>query len=369
MKRILILAEYLPSGGWGGGVIMRSLTRNPPEGIKFLWTLPSAKKINEESYNGIDILDFRAGFFRGRAFSDYLLHMESVLFAWRFRKFLQQHEVDKLWAVVPTSYPQCYRLSVLMQYVNIPIHVSVHDDPVVETAPSKKQKARHILGTILKKAASIDVISSRMKMEYEQQFDVKPFVITRTIPEDFPKNEAMQDAKINILMGGYGNAAAPWPMPLIDSVAQLNDINEANLVLFDPKLKKFESDTVKVFDHINETEFNTILKTTTLGYACDDLDAERLHFAQMSLPTKVITYIGARIPFLYHGPADSTVGDLLKQYKAGVVVSSNDPDELYSGFMELLAHYNDYQQQCDLAVEDCFSEKKILKNIHETLLK
>ncbi|AWA29776.1 hypothetical protein HYN48_06620 [Flavobacterium magnum] len=368
MKKILILANYLPSGGWGGGVIMRSLTQNPPENVSFLWTVPTSAALPSPWFGSMRLLGFRAGFFRGRGFSTAILHLESILFSLRFRKFLKQNAVDTLWIVMPTAFQDIYRLSVLCRGANIRIHVSVHDDPVLENEKRHKLVDRLFRG-ILDKSHSIDVISARMQRRYKQQYGVDSTVITRTVPDNFPGNVQAPDHCLNILMGGYGNASAPWPQPLIDAVAQLNTVCGTTLMLFDPKLRPWESDRVKVFDLMDEMQFNALLQTVHLGYACDDLSPDKIAFAQLSLPTKVITYIGAGIPFVYHGPADSTVGDLLKEFKAGVIVSSNDVGELYEAFMELKSNYSLYAHQCALAVEECFSEAKVLGRLYRELLK
>lgn len=370
MKNILILSNSLPDGGWGGGVIIRSLTQGHPAGCRFFWTTFHLKKENEgQSVNGIDVVGFRARHFRGRGISDAVLAVESRFFVKDFNALLKKHQIDLLWIVLGTSYDQLYRISKLCDGLCVPYHVSVHDDPVLEIKASKKNKGTRFFGNILRKAAGIDVISQRMQAQYQKDFGVRSIVVTRCIPDDFPKHRPGHTAEKTILMGGYGNASAPWPLPLIEAVDRLNAQGDFTLHLFDPKLKPYQNGQVRVHDLVSESTFNEMLKSTDLGYACDDLSPEKLSFAQLSLPTKVITYIGAGIPFVYHGPRDSTVGDLLRKYEAGLIVDNNDAAELSAAFLKLLSGYGYFQNNCRLASENLFSQKKVQKEFFDLLLK
>ncbi|MES2544080.1 MAG: hypothetical protein V4548_04285 [Bacteroidota bacterium] len=369
MKNVLILSNYLPNQGWGGGVIIRSLTENYPENLKMFWTTfniqPNQKNIK---CNNIEVIDFQTQYFRGRGFSDVILQFEMFFFVRDFNKLIRNNNIDLLWIVVGADYPNLVMIHSLVKKIKIPFHISIHDDPILEI-PIKKQKATRLFKEILQKANTIDVISTRMQIQYKNDFNVNSIVITRCIPEDFPKNSKATNEKINILMGGSGNATLPWPKPLLDSIHKLNQTNNWQLHLFDSKLKSYESSVVKVYDLMSEQSFNTILETTNIGYACDDLKLENIKFAQLSLPTKIVTYIGAGIPFLYHGPKDSTVGDLLKQYVCGIIIETNTPNDLTDGFLKLISNYNFYQENCILAKENLFSIKVVQNHFFNYILR
>ena len=372
MKNILIFADYLPNEGWGGGVIIRSLTKDYPQGIKLFWTTFNTSGANRENTcNGIEILDFQPKYIRGTGISSIILKAEAEKFARSFNKLLAQHQVDLVWIIIGKSYLNLYKVNRLSGKLNVPFHVTVHDDPILEMPENKKLKAKKLFEEVLSRASSIDVISSRMQTHYKQEFNVNSMVITRCIPEDFPENNKIVKDKINILMGGYGNASEPWPLPLLEALENLNKTIPCQIHLFDSKLKKYESSGVKVHDLVDEQSFNAILSTTNIGYACDDLKPENAEFAKLSLPTKVITYIGAGIPFLYHGPLDSTVGDLLKQFETGIIVETNNPHDILRGFFTLVSNYDYYQGNCRLAKQKLFSRKVVqeffFRNVMQSL--
>jgi hypothetical protein len=83
-----------------------------------------------------------------------------------------------------------------------------------------------------------------------------------------------------------------------------------------------------------------------IGYACDPLTPLGRRFAASSLPTKIITYIGAGLPFLYQGPKDSTVGDLIDRYNVGIIVESGDAEKIHLGFTHLVRTYSSMSEAC-----------------------
>jgi len=367
VKNILIFSNYLPNQGWGGGVIIRSLTNNHPKNCKLFWTKFKLKESQvNQTCNGITLLPFKTNFFRGRGISDAILKIESLAMVKNLNQLIAQNKIDKVWFVLGASYDNLYTINQLCLNLKVKYHISVHDDPIVEIKESRRNKASHYFKNLLSKADSIDVISTRMQTLYKKLYDVDAMVITRSIPDDFPQNDAINPSAKTIVMAGYGNASEPWPKPLLKACEELNKKENYQLLLFDPKLRKYESNNVTVSNLINETEFNEILKSTTFGYACDDLDAKRIHFAQLSLPTKIITYIGAGIPFIYHGPKDGTVGDLLSQYETGIIIDTNNKNDLVNGFLKLESNYQFYQNNCHLARQTLFSQRQVQKLFFDT---
>lgn len=369
MKNILILSCSLPNSGWGGGVIIRSLTKNYPEECKFFWTSFNVNQDQQkQTCNGIEVLKFKTKYFRGRGISSIILNIESKIFVANFNKLIKQNKIDLVWIVLGTSYDHLYRISKLSETISVKYHISIHDDPILEIEDKKKKKATSLFKNIVSNATTIDVISARMQAQYKKEYYLDSIVITRCIEEDFPQNNFTNDKYKTILMGGYGNASSPWPNPLIEAIKKLNNSYIFKLHLFDSKLKEHENEHIKVLDLVPEKEFNNILKTVDFGYACDDLKPENLKFAQLSLPTKIITYIGASIPFVYHGPKNSTVGDLINQYEVGVIIDNNNSEELYEAFLKLQSNYSYFQENCKLAKQKLFSQKIVQKHFYDTIL-
>ncbi|HCP94710.1 MAG TPA: hypothetical protein DIU05_11860 [Bacteroidetes bacterium] len=366
---ILVLADYLPDSGWGGGVIIRSLLENIPNDVTLSWTTFSVERNQKNSkVNNINILPFKPRYIRGQGKFKLIRKLDSLLFASDLNQIIKKNNIQLLWIICGVTYNELYRLSVLSTQLTIPFHITVHDDPIVELESTKKEEGKVLFQTLLSNAKSVDVISNRMRDSYKTQYNINAIVITRGIPSNFPTNSLRDSTSINVLMGGYGNVPSPWPLPLIEAMELMQNDQPSFLHLFDSKLSKWKNEYTIIYENMPEAAFNQVLKTIDIGYACDDLNPARLAFAQLSLPTKIITYIGAGIPFVYHGPQDSTVGDLLKQYEAGIIVSTNDSKQLYDAFYKLRTNYEYYQQQCLLALQNQFAAKIVQYRFYNYIL-
>jgi hypothetical protein len=104
-----------------------------------------------------------------------------------------------------------------------------------------------------------------------------------------------------------------------------------------------------------------------IGYACDPFTASGRHFAATSFPTKIVTYLGAGLPFLYHGPRDSTVGDFLNSYKAGVIVEDQAPEALTDALTSILRNYTSMSRQFQRAARECFEGRVLRDRLFDAL--
>jgi hypothetical protein len=137
---------------------------------------------------------------------------------------------------------------------------------------------------------------------------------------------------------------------------------------FDPAVSPDEP-FVKVHPLLPEREFDAFIGAMHIGYACDPLTPVGRRFAASSLPTKIITYIGFGLPFVYHGPRDSTVGDLLAKHHAGVIVESEDKDDVFRAFLEVVENYKVMQKACCAAAASEFDSSIIQGRVLSALRK
>ena len=116
---------------------------------------------------------------------------------------------------------------------------------------------------------------------------------------------------------------------------------------------------------LEQTEFDKYLQGLEIGYACDPLTAAGREFAATSFSTKVVTYIGNGLPFVYHGPADSVVGDLVATYKCGVIVESHQPEQILGAFKTVIGDYRSLQQECLKARDELFDTARVRTGLFE----
>jgi hypothetical protein len=73
--------------------------------------------------------------------------------------------------------------------------------------------------------------------------------------------------------------------------------------------------------------------------------------------------MGAGLPFLYHGPQDSTVGDFLENYRAGTIVESEAPEALARGLREIIDNYSRMRDECRRAMQQCFDARMLRQRL------
>lgn len=145
-------------------------------------------------------------------------------------------------------------------------------------------------------------------------------------------------------MGG-ATVRYPGPATLITALTLVSRQAGRKVCLnaFDPALKPFEGDMVKVPPRMPEAEFDKLLGQMDLGYAPDPLTENAQRFARTSLSTKLVTCIGATLPCLYHGPSQSSAAEMFSRFNAGEIVDSQNPEDIATGFMKLIDSSDEYR--------------------------
>jgi hypothetical protein len=239
-----------------------------------------------------------------------------------------------------------------MKRISVPIHVSVHDDPAIATRlcgyPLPLRLVQGAFAYCYTRAVSRDCISERMRAAYEKRYGADAIVVTRGVRSLPRPGGRTLDKGINVVLGGLAsNCAPPWPRNLVAALVSLRKATglPVEFHCFDPTVAALEP-FVKIHRLRPDREFEEFIRDMHVGYACDPLTPLGRRFAASSLPTKIITYIGFGLPFVYHGPRDSTVGDLLKKFRAGVIVESEDAHDIFRGFLEVVDNYGAMRNAC-----------------------
>lgn len=103
-----------------------------------------------------------------------------------------------------------------------------------------------------------------------------------------------------------------------------------------PELPRSEV-PLKVLEFGSEADVRADLTTADLLYLPLMLEPEFRDMTAFSLSTKLITYLGAGVPILYHGPADSAAGKLLAQNDAAIMATADHPEEVAEIILQGLA--------------------------------
>lgn len=356
LPRVLLLTGYPPEGGGGGGVILRNLLDGFPAD-RLIWLATQA----DVSAKWVWRPDIRRRSVTrripGRRFGFIQMLWEGGLHAWEGMDALSlAKDINRewwpqaLWVVL--DYQNLWAAYEIVTTLKVPWHVSVHDDP---------ETARRLVGSRLPSgwqrkfdylyanAVSRDCVSRGMVQMYRDRYNVEAFQLCRTINpaklEEARRCPILHRETIEIIMGGWGDCPVPWPGNLITALTLVSRQAGRKVCLnaFDPALKPFEGDMVKVHPRMPEVEFDKLLGQMDLGYAPDPLTENAQRFAQTSLSTKLVTCIGATLPCLYHGPSQSSAAEMFSRFNAGEIVDSQNPEDIATGFMKLIDSSDKYR--------------------------
>jgi len=162
-----------------------------------------------------------------------------------------------------------------------------------------------------------------------------------------------------MILSGWGDCPPPWPDNLIEALQIIRTEQPINLHVFDPRFRSYtEHEWVVYHEHMPEAEFDSLLAQMDLSYAPDPLTPVGRLFAATSLSTKIVTSICAGLPFIYHGPHDSTVGDLLQlEPLLGVIVESNSGQDIATGVRSLQVNYQERALACRVFAKKHYSAR------------
>ena len=378
LPRLLIIAGFPPEGGGGGGAIFRSLLADyPADHIAWL-TLHADTTVTNWWRPEIK----RWGVTRrlpGRRFWLIQRLWEIIGFRWEAaqartiaRGIKATWRPEQVWVVVDQY--TLWAANLVVRDLGLPWHVTVQDDPAIsrrmvgQTLPASWQQ---IFGQLYTQAVTRDCISHGMVKKYRARYGVGAFILTKAIdPEKLRIARArpiLRGARIEILLGGWGNCPPPWPENLLIALQLLSQQlgREVRLNAFDPKLLRFEAHNVRVLASVPEAQFEEILSSMDLGYAPDPLLPEFREFVITSLPTKLVTYVAATLPSLYHGPQESSVGEMFSRYPAGVIVESQAPEDIVAGFVRLIRDAESFRDACcELAKAD-FDRETLVNRVYD----
>ena len=222
---------------------------------------------------------------------------------------------------------------------NIGFSVSIHDD--IRHLATGDYWAKFIeeeAGKAWAGASNRFVISKEMGHEYSARYGERPWLhITDGLASNAIVGSSRAGVRNRLVV--YFSGAVNWPYE-----PNFRALQEA-LKLYQ---KQYPSDTVRMVlrggrhfkwedpyaPEIEVRRFGTPqeiaadLQNVDVLYLPLSIDPRYRNFAKFSLSTKMVTYLGAGLPILYHGPSEAAAAKLLGEAGASAVCASNDPKEL-----------------------------------------
>jgi hypothetical protein len=328
-RPLLLVTEYSPDATGGGAVILRGLLR-AEDRARVVWlslTRPAGGTGagDRDGWAGLALLGRgsagrRPGAQRSRWLDSTVLARpiaeEVLAIAGRERAraiWLVMHG-----AVVPLA-ARLTRASVL------PVHLSVHDDPVGQALGSRRYLAlvpwiERDVAAALRAAASVDVIAEPMAGRYRRRYRIDPVVVHRgTVGpvEPSPPFDRSRGLSVGIIGSIYDYAMIKVLGAAVARAAGWLGVPGRIVIVGDGIGARLGADLagkgdveVEATGHLGEPEAVASLKGCFLLYVNYPFGPRQVLFRQTSFPTKLSTYAQAARPLLIHMPADGSVAPL-----------------------------------------------------------
>lgn len=224
------------------------------------------------------------------------------------------------------------------RHLGLRVHVSIHDDFLYTATghPHLKYMAQ-VLGSVWREAATRFVISREMGQEYCRRYGEQPFVIHTdgSSPHVCLKFEP-PTTEVNLyFMGMFNNSYIPNFMALMTALEKHHDlIGQGRRLKFTVRTHGFNAsdypgrDIVKVLPFASAETVEAEMRLQHLLYLPLPLEPEYENLCKFSLSTKMVSYLVAGVPILYHGPQSAAVGQYLQRNEAAISMNTNNPEAI-----------------------------------------
>lgn len=309
---LVLVTDYAPDASGGGAVILRGLL-TPGERERVVWlTLSPFGPAAADGWCAMERLArasgpfWRDGILRAGAITDELLDVA------------RSRNARALWlvmhgAVVPVA-------ARLVRVDALPVHLTVHDDPVGQVFGSRKYVAftpwvSRWLTTALRGAGSVDTICEAMAARYRQRLGVASTVVHRgtTGPvAPAPSHDPSKGLSVGVIGSIYQYAMMQVLGRAVARAAKQLGTTGSIVVVgkgVGARLQKALAGVVAVeaTGHLDEAEAIARLRECFLLYVNYPFGPRQGVFRRTSFPTKLSTCALTARPLLVHMPADGSV--------------------------------------------------------------
>jgi hypothetical protein len=215
----------------------------------------------------------------------------------------------------------------LARHGNLPMHVTVHDDPVYATALRSRRTALLVpliarqFKRVLQVARSVDVVCEPMGDRYRRKYSVACTVLHRGLAEPVAPGPTHDLGRCGLQVGILGNTYSARQQLVVlaraveRAAAQLGTQPRFVVCGGGPtgamlKHHCASRADVEIVGHVSEAEGIRRLQTCTVLYLNYPFTCLTRVLRETSFPTKLSTYVCAARPIFLHAPPRTSLTDL-----------------------------------------------------------
>ncbi len=218
------------------------------------------------------------------------------------------------------------------------VHVSIHDDfGYTARGHPQLKNLEQVLGEVWREAKTRFVISPEMGAEYGRRYGDRPFLVhsdgfmDRSRLEYHPPTD---DVKL-YFMGMFNQSYVPNFRAVLTALeSRMSNKSGGRPVRFTIRTHGFNPDVfpgkgiLECLPFASSDVVEREMRSQHLLYLPLPFEEKWQNLCKFSLSTKMVSYLGAGVPILYHGPASSAAGQYLSRNGAALQLNSNAPDEI-----------------------------------------
>jgi glycosyltransferase involved in cell wall biosynthesis len=216
--------------------------------------------------------------------------------------------------------------------LQVPFFLSVHDDLTysLRRQPDRRLSQRALSET-WRAANHRFVISDELGCEYNRRYGVRDYsIVTDGLGDEHIASSALSNDGFRVYFAGlFHRGYIPGTVALLEALRTLeNDGRKVSLSLRSgsaPPEVRGGNVSVNVLPFAPEEQVREDFRSADLLYLPLPFGAEHRNMVRFSLSTKLIAYLGAGRPIVYHGPAEGAAYQLLRKNKAALLITSLDP--------------------------------------------
>ena len=344
---ILFVQPFGLAAAGGGARIMRALLENAPT----QWLSVAATSTPTQPPQFGQELQVSGRPYFGRLERTRLAVWFTRLDGWggsrleaKLNNIIQQHRVTAVHGIAHACWDSLAAYKAARQN-RLPFFLTIHDDPAYcLRANPKREKLLAGVAECWRAAAARFVICEEMGEELCRRWGRQDYLlVTDGLSEMASQPRAPFPNRLALyFMGLLHNSYEPNFVALqqaLHLISQQQPRLQVRLILRGASLRRkaiIHSQFLQELPFGSESQVQADLNEADILYQPLSLAPADWPMNAYSLSTKMITYLGAGLPILFHGPADSAAAKLLSRHHAAKVCGTNDPVQLAQSLQQLI---------------------------------
>ena len=374
--KILLLTDLPPCEEYTAGLVLSAMARFVPAGSLCCFAVvnPTIPVRISPEFSGLPIefhrkpnenwtwVPRRRPF--GRGANAFVNAGERLTNAWSVNPlidkavaFAHAQGVDRIWAVLEGQ-TMIRMAEPVAERLGVPLHTHVWD-PFSWWAtangldPRTTNSVQAMLDRAVSRSKAVATASQPMADLYTERFGARALPVIASHPGGLAKTpppKISSDGKLLIGMAGQFYAAAEW-LSLLEAMRAANWTiagREVHIVVMGPQRPpQMDERHITFLGWKTQAQAAEILSCCDLLYCPYPFNPAMREVSEFSFPSKLVLYLAAGRPIVFHGPDYSAPAAYVRRNECGLVADRLFPSAVYNAFERLITTPELYESSAE----------------------